>query len=929
MPSVSYDGQSFTVDGRRVWLVSGSIHYPRVPRELWRDRIRAAKQAGLNCIDTSVFWALHEPKPGRFVFEGDLDLRAFVQLVGEEGLYCILRPGPYVGADWDLGGLPAWLLRTPGIKLRQAHPPFLEACARYLGAVMEQVRDLQVTASSDRLPPSLAAGHAPGEAAGGFAGPGGGPIILMQIENEWLCHNQEQADLYLRELARYLRENGCEVPISNANNLWQRVEGTIDTWNAHHRLLSDLRQLAVVQPHAPRLVAAYRPGQADTWGRPHADSPDPDLLLHRLAQVLASGAQYNLAMFHGGTNFAFRSGRSIDRRDAFITTSYDNAAPLREGGGRGPHYLAVKRISTFASQFHQLFAHLELEPPHAAVTLDEENHPLSVVHLRGSQGQVVFLFAGRGYKPRNVSLVLPNGLTLPVTLGPDRVAWLLLKTNLGGLAQLEYTNLRPWAFVQRRMLVLFGPPGSEGLVCLDDVPLQLTVPTGREPLVEHHEDLTIVVLNTQQVDAAVLCPQGLAVGASGLDEEDQPVPMKGWPQLHLVSLDGELTHQSQSVARLPRAPRLGGWTQALQTPLVDGSAESYEPIEGPTSLEELGCGEGYGWYRISLGRARRGKVMAPLAADRLHLYSKGKLQGVLGWGPGASDESVPLTLSNEVVILADNLGHFSAGIHLDQRKGLYGHLYLVKSLRLGKPQMEASRAPDPFVLSGYVPGRRKGEHLAGDSLTWTIKAAGSHGWILDVRDLPLAGMFLLDQEPLGYYNPVHSAGMARFVIEPGEGQSRQSRRQLRLSLFSPLRESIRLEDHLKLYQVTQVISRKGPWAFARWSMPEAQTFGKPQQMSHPQPAWYRCEFLASRTGVPLWLEPRGMSKGQIFLNGRNVGRYFVATAQGTPTPPQKLYYLPDPWLYDDRPNELVLFDEHGMLPQRVRLVYNPMGPHEK
>ena len=109
MADISFDGQSFSIDGRRIWLVSGAIHYMRTPRALWRQRIAAARQAGLNCVETDVFWNAHEPAPKRFDFAGDLDLRHFVQTIAEEGMFCILRPGPYVCGEWDCGGLPAWL----------------------------------------------------------------------------------------------------------------------------------------------------------------------------------------------------------------------------------------------------------------------------------------------------------------------------------------------------------------------------------------------------------------------------------------------------------------------------------------------------------------------------------------------------------------------------------------------------------------------------------------------------------------------------------------------------------------------------------------------------------------------------------------------------------------------------------------------------
>src|ERR1044071_9639276 len=147
MPSATFDGRSFMLDGRRIWLVSGSGHYARIPHELWEQRILSAKAAGLNCIETPVFWNRREPRPGSFHFKGDNDLRRFVQLIGAAGLYCILRPGPFIGQQWDGGGLPAWITGIKGVKLRVHNGPFLEACSRYLTAVAGQVRDLQATGS--------------------------------------------------------------------------------------------------------------------------------------------------------------------------------------------------------------------------------------------------------------------------------------------------------------------------------------------------------------------------------------------------------------------------------------------------------------------------------------------------------------------------------------------------------------------------------------------------------------------------------------------------------------------------------------------------------------------------------------------------------------------------------------------------------------
>jgi len=204
------------IDGRRVWLASGRVPYARLPRDTWADRIHAAKLAGLNTIETPVFWNRHEARPGRFDFTGDNDLRYFVDLVGKAGLYCILSLGPFIDSGWDFGGLPPWLREKGQPALRTSGGPYLEACSRFITAVADQVRGWQVTAAGT-----------------------GGPILLLQCESEWTCGLEPLANVYLGELTRYVREAGLSVPIVNSNNLWQGVEGQIDGWSGADDLLRD------------------------------------------------------------------------------------------------------------------------------------------------------------------------------------------------------------------------------------------------------------------------------------------------------------------------------------------------------------------------------------------------------------------------------------------------------------------------------------------------------------------------------------------------------------------------------------------------------------------------------------------------------------------------------------------------------------------
>lgn len=159
MPSIWYDDRSFFLDDRRIWLCSGSVHYFRVPHELWRDRLLKAKRAGLNCVQTYVAWNFHELQEGQWDFEGDRDVRSFIVQAGELGLYVILRPGPYICAEWDFGGFPSWLAAKGGIAYRTANASYMHYFDKYLGQLLPRLADLQVTQ--------------------------GGNIVLIQNENEY------------------------------------------------------------------------------------------------------------------------------------------------------------------------------------------------------------------------------------------------------------------------------------------------------------------------------------------------------------------------------------------------------------------------------------------------------------------------------------------------------------------------------------------------------------------------------------------------------------------------------------------------------------------------------------------------------------------------------------------------------------------------
>ena len=201
MSGPSIVGNDFVIDGKPVRLLSGAIHYFRVVPEYWRDRMLKLKAMGLNTVETYVPWNLHEPRPGDFDFGGMLDLVAFIELAADLGLMAIVRPGPYICAEWDLGGLPAWLLAESGMRLRCSHAPYLAAVDRFFDELLPRLVPLQATR--------------------------GGPIVAMQVENEYGSYGNDKG--YLRHLGSGMRARGVDVPLftSDACLDWMLEAGTL------------------------------------------------------------------------------------------------------------------------------------------------------------------------------------------------------------------------------------------------------------------------------------------------------------------------------------------------------------------------------------------------------------------------------------------------------------------------------------------------------------------------------------------------------------------------------------------------------------------------------------------------------------------------------------------------------------------------------
>ncbi|KAM8903212.1 beta-galactosidase-1-like protein 2 isoform 4-T5 [Spinachia spinachia] len=315
------NSSQFTLEGEPFRLLGGSVHYFRVPRAYWEDRLLKMKACGLNTLTTYVPWNLHEPERGVFDFEDQLDLEAYLRLAGRLGLWVILRPGPYICAEWDLGGLPSWLLRDQHMKLRTTYPRFTDAVDSFFDQLIKRVVPHQYSE--------------------------GGPIIALQVENEHGSYAKDGE--YMPFIKEALLSRGVtELLLTSDNKGGLKrggVKGALETINFQKLNRNDIKYLDGIQPHRPKMVMEYWSGWFDLWGDLHHEFPAEDMV-RVVTEILKLDMSINLYMFHGGTNFGFMSGAFAVEMPAPkpMVTSYDYDAPLSEAGDYTAKYHLLRDV---------------------------------------------------------------------------------------------------------------------------------------------------------------------------------------------------------------------------------------------------------------------------------------------------------------------------------------------------------------------------------------------------------------------------------------------------------------------------------------------------------------------------------------------------------------------------------------------------------
>ena len=321
----------FYVNDKATPILSGEMHYSRIPHQYWRHRLQMMKGMGLNTVATYVFWNWHEVEPGVWDFKGDKNIAEYIKIAGEEGMMVILRPGPYVCAEWEFGGYPWWLQNIEGMEIRRDNEQFLKHTKLYIDRLFKEVGHLQCT--------------------------NGGPIIMVQCENEFGSYVAQRTDIPIEEHSSYnakikqqLADAGFNVPLFTSDGSWLfeggSTPGALPTANGESNI-TNLKKV-VDEYHGgkgPYMVAEFYPGWLAHWAEPHPDVDDSQIA-RQTEEYLKNDVSFNFYMVHGGTNFAFTSGANYDKRHDIQPdlTSYDYDAPISEAGWVTPKYDSIRNV---------------------------------------------------------------------------------------------------------------------------------------------------------------------------------------------------------------------------------------------------------------------------------------------------------------------------------------------------------------------------------------------------------------------------------------------------------------------------------------------------------------------------------------------------------------------------------------------------------
>ncbi len=969
-PNSEITRNGLLIHSEPVYLLSGVIHYFRWPKGEWRDILLKAKAGGLNTIDTVIPWNLHEPEPGVFNFSAEADLPAYLDLIHELGMYAIVRPGPYICAEWENGGFPAWLT-VQNLKLRTDDPIFLAAVQRWF----------------DRLLPIFVARQIDQD----------GPIILCQIENEHWASGVYGHDAHQTTLAQLQHAAGLTVPFYTCMG---GLEGYPEFRNGWSGMAAKLQATRSVWPDNPMIVSELWSGWFDSWGASAHNGKTAaslDRMMHELTAVGTSGVSH--WVFAGGTNFGWYGGRTVGGDTVHMTTSYDYDAPITEQGDLTEKFFVARRhhlfLSTLGAQVSRLLADAKSggptvivppavkgrwaggeEPfrtvkngdfsatflqntsadrttpqvfntdPNVHLAIDVEAHSIKPIyfnfdlpspsrpavpplhgHGKGEgagvrvnyhTSRLLGCFVGRDVFPQEARDFVSSG---PVTDLP----YLVLYGFHGEVGELQLQAGSPWEV---------GDPGNARITTTENT-LTLRYWITDRPQVIQTNHMNIVILTQAYAERWWPLPDGAFLCGPDLVLEDRTVSEAGVLPFYEIR-NGECGMRNHAARTSAQPPRGTQHAIALEWEALDVAELSADwlnqqsAIHNPQSFDQLGCYLDYGWYaaRCDLAESIDTTLAVPWLSDRGQVFIDGQRIGTVGISPDGPIWTLPVKLSagqHELRMLVDNLGRFNYGSNTGEQKGLLDNVYW------GGQQQDITTGWTALwqeaAFAGEALANVKPQHVRADAVNVDLSNfafQGAHVWLL--REIEIAEgesiivQFTGDRNPGALY--VNGQAVQRFSRHHGGGYIKRDVS----SLLQPGKNTLALhiegyagaawQAQLLRYDQTQVL--QGEWYFKQGLTPQPPrlSWAASTQARGPggeAPRFYRARFAydAEKHGhAPFLFDAQGLRKGHLWLNGQALGRYWQIG-------PQEFYKVPAAWMQAE--NELLIFEEEDGQPQITEL----------